>query len=126
MPTKPMNQMTRLKNNIALTDQGCWQWTKNKDRLGYGRLKISLGTRLLFKTSSAHRFAWELIVGEIPEGMCVLHKCDNRACCNPDHLFLGTQQDNMQDMHKKGRGPKGYKRAKFDAAIAAHKGMSHE
>ena len=55
------------------------------------------------------RYVWEQKFRPIPEGMLVLHKCDNHACINPDHLFLGTQKDNMQDMVKKGRDRSGYK-----------------
>jgi hypothetical protein len=51
----------------------------------------------------SHRAAWKLTHGPIPDGLQVLHRCDNPPCCNPAHLFLGTQQDNIADMHKKGR-----------------------
>lgn len=110
MPTKPIDPKFRIARATMVTANGCWEWLLGKDRVGYGRLKIQLGSRSAFRFSSAHRYAWELWRGPIPDGMNVLHKCDNRACCNPDHLFLGTQQDNMRDMHAKGRGPRGYKR----------------
>jgi len=76
---------------------------------GYGRLRV--GNR---KTMLAHRFSYEAHVGPIPKGMFVCHKCDNPLCVNPDHLFVGTASDNMQDMHRKGR------------AKAHHKGPSGE
>lgn len=110
MPTKPMNQQERIKRNTSIDGNGCWNWILTKDKVGYGRLKVSLGSREEWRSSSAHRYSYELFIGEIPHGMNVLHKCDNRACCNPEHLFIGTQQDNMHDMHSKGRGPRGYKR----------------
>lgn len=116
MPTKPMNQQERIRRAVVADSSGCWNWTLQKDRIGYGRLKVQLGARDKFRFTSAHRYAFELWKGPIPEGMNVLHRCDNRACCNPDHLFLGTQQDNMRDMHAKGRGPRGYRR---DASICA-------
>jgi len=55
----------------------------------------------------AHRFSWTLLVGKIPDGLNVLHRCDNPRCCNPAHLFLGTQLDNRRDCRDKGRTAKG-------------------
>lgn len=77
----------------------CWEWTKGRHRQGYGKIKVD--RRHLF----AHRVAWELTHGTIPDGLLVLHKCDNPPCCNPAHLFLGTHQDNSDDMIAKGRKP---------------------
>ena len=74
----------------------CWLWRGSGSRYGY----IRDGKR----TRSVHKVSWELHFGEITNGLFVLHKCDNPLCVNPDHLFLGTQLDNMQDMKKKSRG----------------------
>jgi hypothetical protein len=78
----------------------CWEWLGSKDPRGYGRLFVGgRGGRPV----AAHRIAWELTFGPIPEGEHVCHKCDWPSCCNPDHLFLGSRSDNMQDAAKKGR-----------------------
>lgn len=66
---------------------------------------FSLGRKS--RSFRAHRFAWEITRGPIPDGLHVLHRCDNPPCCNPDHLFLGTHIDNVADMVAKGRGAKG-------------------
>lgn len=82
--------------SIPEPNSGCQLWLGDA-RSGYGRLKV--GGRM----RSAHRLAWQLSNGDIPAGMNVLHKCDVPACINPDHLFLGTQIDNIVDMVAKGR-----------------------
>jgi len=80
----------------------CWEWTGYKDELGRGQFHVWKE-----KTYRVHRFMYELVNGKIPDGMCVCHECDNPSCVNPDHLFLGTHQDNMMDMNSKGRHAKG-------------------
>lgn len=76
----------------------CWEWQNNKDSNGYGMVKIQgLYTK-------ASRVAYQIINGAILDGLHVLHKCDNPGCINPDHLFTGTHQDNMNDKTRKGRG----------------------
>ena len=75
----------------------CWLWTGYKTKGGYGLLTVNS------KSYTAQRFSWILHNGPIPFGLDVLHKCDNPPCVNPDHLFLGTQQDNVVDSVNKGR-----------------------
>ena len=80
----------------------CWEWEGSTNEDGYGRFKLD--TTILV---GAHRFMWELSNGDIPEKLCVLHKCDNPRCVKPDHLFLGTHSDNMKDMYIKKRHDNG-------------------
>lgn len=75
----------------------CWIWTASTKR-GYGRIGVK------YHDYPTHRVSWELAFGTIQDGLHVLHKCDNRACCNPQHLTLGTPLDNMRDRDRKGRG----------------------
>ena len=86
------------------TSGECWTWTADLDDHGYGRLGI--GRK---RIEPAHRVAWTLANGPIPEGLRVLHHCDNPPCVRPDHLFLGTQADNMADMMAKGRARNAYR-----------------
>lgn len=79
------------------TDSGCWEWSGSLTKKGYGFFKVNK------ENVPTHRFSWALHFGEIPDGLYVCHTCDNRKCCNPERLFLGTQFDNMQDMVRKGR-----------------------
>ena len=81
----------------------CWLWTGARLKLANGALSYgSIGERKDVR-HLAHRVSWKLHFGDVPEGMCVCHKCDNPQCVRPDHLFLGTQQDNMADKLAKGR-----------------------
>lgn len=91
----------RFMEYVTKTDT-CWLWTGYKGNYGYGKVTNEIG-----KQVRAHRYMYEKHKGTIPAGMNVLHTCDVTACINPDHLFLGTQKDNVKDMMKKGRG--GYK-----------------
>lgn len=84
------------------TSGSCWTWIGSSDRKGYGVVRLRDHTQL-----AAHRMAYVLEHGSIPETLCVLHSCDNPSCANPAHLFLGTRQDNVDDMVRKGRQPRG-------------------
>lgn len=85
-------------NKLSNSDGGCWIWTARRHRSGYGQFKRE------GKQRYAHRVAYELTYSVFNENMRVLHKCDTPSCVRPDHLFLGTQQDNVRDMYTKGRG----------------------
>lgn len=78
---------------------GCWLWTGALNTQGYGMIGVGK------KQPLAHRVSWQLFKGQIPDRLCVLHRCDNPVCVNPEHLFLGTKKDNAVDMFVKGRAP---------------------
>lgn len=109
-------QLNRFMNKLdkASSPIGCWLWTgKTRTQWGYGRVGIG------GKYPVVHRVAYEAFVGPIPDGMSVLHRCDVPACCNPDHLFLGTHQDNMDDMVNKKRSIGGNHRTLNESDVIA-------
>lgn len=84
--------------SMPVTESGCWIWLRSLSPSGYGQ--VFSGSMM----EGAHRFSWRAFNGEIPEDACVLHKCDVRCCVNPDHLYVGDHQQNMDDMNGRGRG----------------------
>lgn len=95
--TKPFLPLsTRIMSGIDKKDD-CWIWRGYKGKQGYGVMGISR------KSTLAHRASYSAFVGDIPQGMHVLHKCDMPSCVNPEHLFLGTNSDNVADKVSKGR-----------------------
>jgi hypothetical protein len=92
-----MSAFDRLFDKTSVQENGCWNFTGRLNHKGYGEIWDGK------KRALAHRLAYLLCVDDIPTGMLVLHNCDNPSCVNPKHLFLGTNQDNMNDMVRKGR-----------------------
>jgi len=91
----------RFQKKVEIMPSGCHEWRSQIKRDGYGRFHHE------GRSQSAHRVAYQLYLGEIPDGKVVMHKCDNRICVNPDHLSVGSLQDNIKDMDiKQRRGTK--------------------
>jgi hypothetical protein len=97
----------RLSERIVKSDNGCHEWVGFRNADGYGQLRVN-GI-----VDRAHRVAYRLYVGEIPKGMHVCHKCDNPSCCNPEHLFLGSNNDNIKDSCTKNRRAIGERCGRF-------------
>lgn len=95
----PVDYKTRFWSKVIVTNNSddCWLWTKCTFENGYGAFQFQK------KSMRSHRIAWIITFGEIPDGLCVCHKCDVRLCCNPAHLFLATSEENTQDKVNKGR-----------------------
>lgn len=94
-PSNPIK--SRFFKHVKKTD-GCWIWTGYCQKNGYGTIHCGKGS-----IKRAHRISYEIHCGKIPDGLYVCHKCDNPSCVRPDHLFLGTQLDNIRDCISKGR-----------------------
>lgn len=92
------SEKDRFMRHVEVMTSGCWAWNGNTMR--HSKRGIFILKR---KNTLAYRAAWILFVGEIPDGLLACHKCDNPNCVNPDHLFIGTHKDNMQDAKRKGR-----------------------
>lgn len=87
----------KMMRSVEINENGCWIWKKAKNVQGYGHFPYKR------KVLLAHRASWMIFVGQLDVDILVCHKCDNPSCCNPDHLFLGTDKDNILDAIKKGR-----------------------
>lgn len=108
-----MNKLERFLHKVIKSESGCWEWNSTyRTDNGYPMFYWGKPSgKEVFK--KAHRAAWLLFKGEIPYGLHVCHTCDNRGCVNPEHLWLGTHQDNMDDRNTKGRTSAGSHRYNF-------------
>lgn len=103
-----MNTLKIFSDKVLITSD-CWKWNGSFFSNGYGQFGPEFKEASGNYTRRAHRVSYEIFNGPIPDGMLVLHKCDNRWCVNPAHLFIGTSLDNNKDMFRKNRAnkPKG-------------------
>lgn len=98
MPQLPNKDKLRFIEKLEKgSPEECWEWKYSRIKTGYGNFHFGR-TKL-----KAHRVSYLIFVGKIPDGICVLHRCDNPPCCNPAHLFLGTHLENIRDAVAKGR-----------------------
>lgn len=119
--------VARFWSKVSVTQrpESCWEWQGARHGKGYGHIRIS------GKVEKAHRIAYEIAVGPIPDGMHVCHACDNPPCCNPKHLWLGTNEDNLLDRQSKRRHAHGVRHSRARLTedevreIVAIDGISH-
>lgn len=120
-----LNILKESFENHVVKNKGCWDWSGSFDRDGYGQIGCCRELRIC----KAHRASWILYRGKIPGGLKVLHKCDNKRCTNPDHLFLGTSLENSRDLVYKDKQLKGDKNGAaklFDFQVKDIKKSLHE
>lgn len=125
--TLPYEHLTKLLHRYRrASGNQCWEWLGCKDRDGYGLQEyiIEYDGKKKKKQWRAHRLFFYLFYGELPVDLQVLHSCDNPGCVNPDHLSLGTNQDNMKDCNDRGRRPRGEKHFWFGKRMPLHVGLA--
>lgn len=117
MPSRPSStpRSDLFWPKVRWDQHGCWEWQASRYINGYGQFHFPGG-----KGVRAHRAAWIIMYGPIPERMVIMHRCDNRGCVRPDHLRLGTQAENMRDMAAKGRRGDTGRRRRLEACRRGH------
>lgn len=97
IPRNKEQLLAHIRSRCIPNDRGCWLWQGSTNTKGYGNIRYAK------KSCHVHKLTWELLNGEVPNRLCVLHSCDTPSCANPGHLFLGTNIENVKDKVRKGR-----------------------
>jgi hypothetical protein len=112
----PYDRLMKRVDKLS-SPTGCWLWTGSKNLGGYGQFKWNST-----ESESTHRASWRIFMGKIPENIQVLHRCDVRHCVNPNHLFLGTNDDNHLDKAIKKRAKNQHSRSNMEVCLRGHTG----